>query len=135
MRKVAVAVIMDKAEHILITRRPMHTSHGGFWEFPGGKVEPDEEVTSALIREIDEEVGLQVIAYDYLGEVLSTYQEQPLALLIYHVYHYVGEAYCREGQMDLRWVAIEDLEDFQFPAANVAIIGLIKSGQHQLGVD
>ncbi len=126
--KVAVAVITDANQHILITRRAKNVSHGGLWEFPGGKLECEELAASALVREIKEEVGLDVLAYDYLGEVHHTYDEQCVSLLVYHVHRYRGEAVCREAQMDMRWVDVASLGNFQFPAANLDIIELIKGG-------
>lgn len=125
--KVAVAVITDAEQRFLITQRPLHTSHGGIWEFPGGKLENGEHPACALIREIKEEVGVDVLAYGYLGEICHHYDNQDISLLIYHVFEYKGEAICREGQMDLRWVGIEELADFQFPAANLQIIEMIKA--------
>lgn len=125
--KVAVAVISDAQRRVLITRRSLHASHGGIWEFPGGKLEKNELPTAALVREIKEEVDLDVIAYDYLGEINHTYKQQPISLLVYHVHHYQGEALCREEQMDMRWVDLEELQNFQFPAANIEIIELIKN--------
>jgi 8-oxo-dGTP diphosphatase len=124
--RVAVAIITDANQNILITRRSLHASHGGMWEFPGGKLENEELATAALIREIKEEVGIDVRSYSYLGEVHHTYDQKAVSLLIYHVYDYQGEAVCREAQMDLRWVDIKNLNDFQFPAANLEIIELIR---------
>jgi len=124
--RVAVAVVTDASQRILITRRPLHAPHGGMWEFPGGKLENDELATAALIREIKEEVAIDVRAYNYLGEVRHIYDQKAVSLLIYHVYDYQGEATCQEAQMDLRWVDINNLKDFQFPAANLEIIELIR---------
>lgn len=124
--RVAVAIITDAQQRILITQRSPHTSHSGMWEFPGGKLEKDELPNQALVREIKEEVGIDVMAYNYLGEVCHTYDVQHISLLIYHVHDYKGEAVCREGQMDLRWVDMAALKDFKFPAANLEIIELIK---------
>ena len=127
MMKVAVAVITDAQQRILITRRSLHASSGGMWEFPGGKLEGDELASAALIREIKEEVGLDVMAYDYLGEVCHVYTEQfAVSLLVYHVHRYRGEATRCEEQMDLQWVDFASLKNFQFPAANIEIIELIK---------
>lgn len=123
---VAVGVITDVQQHVLITRRPLHVSCGGVWEFPGGKLEKEELPSKALLREIQEEVGLHCIAFDKLGEIRHSYQHQEIVLFVYHVHHYQGEAVCREGQLDLRWVALESLEKYQFPAANIEIIQLIK---------
>ena len=130
--KVAVAIITDAEQRILITRRPLHASHGGMWEFPGGKLEKEELATTALVREIKEEVGIDAIAYNYLGEVCHTYDQKFVTLLIYHVHRYQGEAARCEAQMDLRWVDIANLKDFQFPAANLEIIELIK--QRPIGI-
>ena len=126
MMRVAVAVITDAKQRILITRRAEHASHGGLWEFPGGKLEADELPSSALAREIKEEVGLDVMAYNFLVEVRHLYNDRPISLLVYHVHQYQGEAVCREEQMDLRWVELESLQNFHFPAANVEIIELVR---------
>ncbi len=123
---VAVAVITDAEQRILITRRPQHVSCGGMWEFPGGKIEKEELPSEALLREIKEEVGLDIIAFDYLGEIGHKYQQQPISLLVYHVHSYQGEAACLEEQLDMCWVEIENLKNYQFPPANVEIIKLIQ---------
>ena len=123
--RVAVGIITDSNQNILITRRPLHVSHGGFWEFPGGKLEENEDPADALIREIKEEVGLQVLGCHYLGEINHTYDQNAVSLLVYHVDEHKGEAACLENQMDLRWVEVEKLSDFQFPAANDFIIKMI----------
>ena len=124
--KVAVAIITDSKQRILITQRSLDAPHGGFWEFPGGKFEEGEQGADALVREVKEEVGLDVNAYDYLGEVCHTYTTEPIQLFVYHISHYTGEAHCCEDQMALRWVELDELEQFQFPAANLQIIALIK---------
>ncbi len=123
--KVAVAVITDANAHVLITRRSPHAPHGGMlWEFPGGKLELDETPEAALIREVKEEIGLDVIQYNFLGEVNHAYNKHSVSLLVYHVSDFRGEAHCCETQMDLRWVAFENIQDFEFPAANSQIIAL-----------
>lgn len=124
--RVAVGIIRDSEQRILITQRPPTAPHGGFWEFPGGKLEDSELPEAALIREIKEEVGLDVIGYHYLGEVNHTYDQHSVSLLIYHVEKHEGNAACLENQMDLCWVDVENLNDFQFPAANQFIIEMIK---------
>lgn len=123
--KVVVAVIIDSQQQVLITQRALHLSHGGFWEFPGGKVEENENPIAALKREIKEEVGLEVLECVFLGEVQHTYQDKPVELLIYRVLVYTGKASCCEDQMDLRWVSLSSLYQFKFPAANQAIISML----------
>ena len=128
--KVAVAVITDEDQQVLITRRPLHASHGGMWEFPGGKLKIAETAPLALVREIKEEVNLDILAYDYLGEICHTYDQLAVSLLVYHVTDYEGTAVCQEGQMDLNWVSFNRLSNFQFPSANIEIIKLISELFH-----
>ena len=121
--KVAVALIMDEQQRVLITQRALHSPHGGLWEFPGGKIEPDDETPlSALIREVKEEVGLNVLQADFLYQLDCVYPHHAVELLIYHVTDFQGEAACREMQMDLRWVDKTALHAFEFPEANQHII-------------
>jgi 8-oxo-dGTP diphosphatase len=124
--KVAVAVICNKKQQILITQRPSHAAHGGMWEFPGGKLEEGELPTTALIREIKEEVSLDIIEYSYLGNVVHDYGSKTVDLSIFFVENYKGLAYCRESQTDLRWVSVVQLKDYQFPEANKKIIALVR---------
>lgn len=126
MIKVAVAVVFDDKQRVLITRRAEHISHGGFWEFPGGKLEADELADAALIREIKEEVGVDILEYSFLGDLSHNYGTKTVNLLVFTVNKHQGEAYRRELQSDLRWVAVEELEQYQFPEANLQIIEMIK---------
>lgn len=123
--KVAVAVIVDDQQRMLITRRPLHASHGGMWEFPGGKVEPDETPIEALIREVKEEVGLEVHGFEFLGEINHNYIQHAVVLFVYYVQKFSGVALAREMQMDLRWVEMEDMGDFDFPEANLQILDML----------
>ena len=124
--KVAVAVIFDSEKRILITQRPLHAPHGGMWEFPGGKLEEQELPEAALIREIKEEVGIDVLEHHFLGEIVHYYAAKKVSLLIFSIDKYQGKPVCREAQMDLRWVAADSLKDYHFPEANIQIIELIK---------
>jgi 8-oxo-dGTP diphosphatase len=124
--KVAVAVITDDQQKILITRRPQNISYGGFWEFPGGKLERNETPGLALIREIKEEVGLDVLTYEFLGEIHYPSHQQTISLMVHHVMHFSGNATRRERQMDTRWVEFNLLSQYNFPPANVEIIELIQ---------
>jgi 8-oxo-dGTP diphosphatase len=124
--KVVVAIIFDDKRRVLITRRPLHASHGGLWEFPGGKLEEGELPAAALIREIKEEVGLEILEFHFLGEVEHQYDTQKVSLLLFSVNKYLGNAVCCEAQMDLRWVSVDTLSDYEFPKANVQFFNLIK---------
>ncbi|KTC86795.1 8-oxo-dGTP diphosphatase MutT [Legionella brunensis] len=124
--KVAVAVIFNKTGEVLITRRPLHAPHGGMWEFPGGKLENNEEPADALIREVKEEVGIDVVSHRFLGEITHSYGTKTVHLLVYSIKEFAGDASCLESQMDLCWVNVNKLSLYNFPEANVKIIELLK---------
>lgn len=123
--KVAVAIIFDEQQRVLITQRPEAAAHGGLWEFPGGKLEEGESPVAALIREIKEEVGLEILEYSFLDSVIHDYGKKTVELLVFSVSEYQGQAYCREAQTDLRWVHLAELGLFNFPEANERVIKLI----------
>lgn len=123
--KVAVALITDKAHRILITKRPLHVPQGGLWEFPGGKIEANESAEQALIREIREEVGLEIRELRFLGEINHQYPDKKVELLVFHVSQFSGVASCLEGQLDLKWIEIGQLNIKEFPEANGAIFKLL----------
>lgn len=114
----AIAVIMDEQKRLLITQRAPHLSKGGYWEFPGGKLDRHESPELALIREVREEVGLDVVRYYYLGEVHHSYDTYQLILHGYVVHQYRGEARCCESQTGIRWISLDELQAYDFPEAN-----------------
>lgn len=123
--KVAVAVIVDDKQRILITQRPLHATHGGSWEFPGGKLEPEELAEDALIRELKEEVGIEVNEYQLLGYVNYDYPDKSVQLIIFMVTRFTGMPLCLEGQLNMKWVKKEELKVDDFPEANHAVFDLI----------
>lgn len=124
--KVAVAVITNEEQLVLITQRPLHTSLGGRWEFPGGKLELDESADDALLRELKEELDLNVTEYQYIGTVNHQYSERHVELLVYHVTKWSGIPRCVEGQLALKWIKCSEINPSDFPEANSSIFDLIK---------
>jgi len=118
---VAVAVIRNQRGEVLVTQRPRHVHKGGCWEFPGGKVEPGEQVRQALARELYEELGIDVIRAQSLIQIPHEYAEHPVLLDVWEVSKFSGAAHGREGQ-PLRWVTPQALDDYIFPEANRPII-------------
>ena len=119
---VAVGVIVREGR-VLIARRPDHVHQGGLLEFPGGKVEPDETVQAALIREIAEETGLDIplgTLHPVIG-VRHDYGDKRVFLDVWKTDQAQGEAHGREGQ-SIKWMSPESLRDEDFPAANRPII-------------
>ena len=118
---VAVAVIENASGEILISKRLDHLHMGGFWEFPGGKVEEGETVLQALQREILEEVALNIHAAQPLLQIPFQYPEKRVLLDVWHVKSFSGVAQSCEGQKIL-WTPRHTLSAYQFPPANRAIL-------------
>lgn len=118
---VAVGVLVNKAGEVLLALRHQHQHQGGLWEFPGGKVEPEETVMEALVREFREEVRLEVAAADPLLTVSHDYGDKRVLLDVWRIHEWQGEAHGSEGQI-LQWVPVAALVDYDFPAANESIV-------------
>lgn len=123
---VVVGVVVDAMQRVLITKRARDKLHGGLWEFPGGKIEAGEHVEVALIREIKEEVDLDVLSYTFLDKINPMDDDSNVYLYLYLVTRFKGEAHCLETQTGLRWVDVDSLSKFKFPKANKRIIELVK---------
>ena len=122
---VAVGVILDADNRILIARRNNDAHQGGLWEFPGGKVETQETLQVAMARELREELGIDIGALSPLLEVRHDYGDKQVLLDVHVVRDFTGEAEGKEGQ-PLRWVTVAELHQFEFPAANVPIVEAVQ---------
>jgi len=118
---VAAAAIWRNSGELLIAKRPDDKHQGGLWEFPGGKVEPGEDVLSALSRELEEELGIEVTHAEKLIQVPYHYPDKSVLLDVYSVTAFSGEPWGKEGQ-PVRWVSVDDLASYAFPAANKPIL-------------
>jgi len=122
---VAVGVIVNEANEILIALRPEASHQGGLWEFPGGKVEAGEIVEAALDRELNEELGISVLSYRPLLKIHHTYSDKSVLLDVWWVNSFSGVATGREGQ-PIRWIKIDELSQYSFPTANRDIVSAIQ---------
>jgi len=122
---VAVAVVLNSAEQVLVSKRAAHQHQGGLWEFPGGKVEAGETVLAALDRELHEELNLRVQRADAMMEIKHNYGDKQVLLDVWLVQEFSGEVQANEGQQWL-WADLNTLQSLQFPAANVPILESIE---------
>lgn len=95
---VAVGVLIRPDGDFLLTSRPQGKVYAGYWEFPGGKLEPGESVEAALRRELQEELGIEIGAVERWHEELVDYPHALVHLHFCKVYHWAGELQMRESQ-------------------------------------
>ena len=122
---VAVGVLIDGANCVLLARRQKGTHLEGYWEFPGGKVELDETVEAALARELAEELGVSIGETSPLMTVAHDYGEKQVLLDVHRVVSWAGEPHGAEGQ-PIAWVSAPALDDYAVPEANVEIMRRVK---------
>ncbi|TDG15071.1 8-oxo-dGTP diphosphatase MutT [Seongchinamella unica] len=123
---VAVGVILDAQQNILLTRRPEHAHQGGLWEFPGGKVEPGESLAVALSRELREELDIEPLRTSPLIAIRHDYDDKSVLLDVHVVWEFSGRPRALEGQ-PMDWVPVEALLEYDFPAANEPIIPALRA--------
>jgi 8-oxo-dGTP diphosphatase len=106
--EVVVGLIDDGAGRWLVNCRPAGTPLAGFWEFPGGKRQSGESPLAALKRELDEELGIEVLAAERVLELEHDYPDKRVRLDVWRVLEYRGTVTARERQ-PLRWVSESEL--------------------------
>jgi len=121
---IVLAIILKNERQILIAKREEKLFQGGFWEFPGGKVETGESSNKALYRELREELNISIIEASPLLKFEYEYPEKLLLLDVWVVNSFSGEATGNEGQT-VTWIPIDELSSYQFPAANKRILDAI----------
>ncbi|PTP62633.1 8-oxo-dGTP diphosphatase MutT [Vibrio splendidus] len=110
----------DKSQ-VFITKRPDDKHKGGFWEFPGGKVEAGETIEQAMARELDEEIGIKVTDQSLFEHLEFDYSDKSLKFDFILVTDFEQQPYGKERQQG-EWVDLESLSQYAFPEANVPIL-------------
>ena len=118
---VAVGVICNFDGQVLVSLRTDNVHQGGLWEFPGGKLEPGESVEEALVRELEEELGIVVQRATPLIKIKHQYSDLNVLLDVYTVSSFSGTAFGCEGQQ-IKWLYPQELSNYSFPKANKAIV-------------
>jgi 8-oxo-dGTP diphosphatase len=120
---VAAAALVDRDNRILLAQRPAGKSMAGLWEFPGGKVERDETPEEALIRELREELSIEVCLTCLAPFTFASHRYETFNLLmpLYLCRNWEGEISPREGQK-IAWVRPARLRDYPMPPADAPLI-------------
>ncbi|MBR9858902.1 MAG: 8-oxo-dGTP diphosphatase MutT [Gammaproteobacteria bacterium] len=125
---VAVGVIENTDGEIFICRRGAGQHQANKWEFPGGKVEAGETVAQALARELAEEIGIRVTDCHSFMLIEHDYGDKQVILDIRKVTAFGGNPQGLEGQPS-RWVPVDELHRYDFPAANAPIVAKLQTGE------
>ena len=116
------------ASPLLIAQRPQDGMLGGLWEFPGGKLEPqDDNLPACLRREIDEELGIVIEVGAQVAKVQHAYTHFRITLYAFHARHVGGEPQAL-GCAAWRWVNLDELDDYPFPVTDRKIIAALRAG-------
>ena len=118
MRHVVLGVIRDQ-DRVVVAKRPDQVDQGGLWEFPGGQVERGETPAQALVRELQEELGITAICFRPWMQVNDP--KRLLLLDVWQVDQWSGQLTGNEGQ-PVVWVSPDQLGQYSFPKANRPII-------------
>ncbi len=120
---VAACALIDPDGRVLITRRPPGKPMAGLWEFPGGKVEANERPEESLIRELKEELDIDVqdSCLAPLTFASHAYEDFHLLMPLYVCRRWEGTVAAREGQ-EIKWVRPRQLKDFAMPPADKPLI-------------
>lgn len=118
--EVSAALIFHKGR-LLITRRRAGSHLGGLWEFPGGKREPNETFEQCLIREIREELGMEIAVGDLFEEITHAYDEKTVRLRFFVCEWIGGEPQTLDCD-SFEWVDKDELARYQFPAADARLL-------------
>jgi 8-oxo-dGTP diphosphatase len=124
---VVAAVIRDQEDRVLLTQRPTGRHMGGLWEFPGGKIDDGEAPREALTRELDEELGIEIVVQRPLTFAVHEEPGLRILLLFFDARISGGEPRGQEGQA-VEWVAVKDLPSYPTPPADAELIRLLADG-------
>jgi len=126
--EVVVGIVRDPTTgKMLITKRPDSAHLGGLWEFPGGKRETGESETATLLRELAEEVGIEVVSPRLFHREQFRYPDREVRLAFYIADLKPGSQAVRRDVADFHWVETRDLDRYSFPPANAALLAKLKA--------
>ncbi len=120
---VAACAVVDRDGRVLIARRPEGKPMAGLWEFPGGKVEEDERPEQAVIRELREELGIDITEVCLAPVTFAShaYPDFHLLMPLFICRRWEGRVSAREGQ-EIAWVRPQRLRDYPMPPADEPLI-------------
>jgi len=126
MKIVGTAIIVNDEGKILIGQRPEGKDLAGLWEFPGGKQEEGESIKDCIVREIYEELDVHCEVGRFLLSVSKKYPHGEFKLMVYEVRVKDIENLKANVHQDIRWVSPDDMDNYEFPPADIEIIDYLQ---------
>jgi 8-oxo-dGTP diphosphatase len=123
--KIAVGIIRNPQGEIFITQRAADAHMANKLEFPGGKIEVDETPEQALVRELQEEIGITATGFTLFDKLSYEFPDRHVTLWFFIVESWEGEPWGKEGQPG-RWIAQNALVAADFPPANEPVISKLQ---------
>jgi mutator protein MutT len=114
--------VVERNGTVLLTLRPAGTHLAGYWEFPGGRIEPGETPEACIVRELREELGVEVRVLGRMGTIDHAYPERQVRLHGFRCEIVSGEPRPLASE-ELRWVPLERLAEQKLPPADLAVLG------------
>lgn len=121
-RHIAVGLILNQNNELLIALRPNESMLGGLWEFPGGKKEKDETLQVTVARELKEELGVEVEVFSKFQELKHAYSHFKITMHAFWCRILNGTPQPKSSQ-EIKWVSLDEIDNFPFPKANKTLIG------------
>lgn len=120
---VVAAALTDGSGRFLVQKRPKGKSMAGLWEFPGGKIEPDEAPERALSRELHEELGISVREADLTPACFASepLRDRHLVLLLYSCAQWSGDPEPHHAE-EVRWVSLDEMRSLPMPPADKPLL-------------
>ncbi len=109
---------------LLITQRHSDAHLGGLWEFPGGKREPHESFEQCLVRELFEELGIEVTVGTVIEDLTHSYPEKVVRLKFFHC-RWLAHEPRTLGCPAFQWIKANEINNFQFPAADARLLAVL----------
>ena len=126
MRRIQVVagILLNHRSEVLIAERLGDGPFHGLWEFPGGKIDAGEDPPAALVRELEEELGIRVVDRRFFLSLRHDYDDRRVSIEFFLVDQWHGEPAGLEGQA-LRWVAIDDLAAADLLPADAPVVSAL----------
>lgn len=121
MIDVVAAIIKNNEGKILIAQRNLKKSQGGLWEFPGGKIEHDETKEEAIIREIKEELNMDIKCDGYFDDKIYEYPDKIIRLIALNC-TMLKDSYEILEHEQVKWIKIEDFKNYEFAPADMYFV-------------